>query len=39
MTSKHAPDFHSQSRTVPSVNPVEAIKSLSGEMATESTPL
>ena len=37
ITCKHAPDFQSQSRTVSSVNPVEAIKVPSGEMATECT--
>ena len=37
ITCKHAPDFQSQSRTVWSVNPVEAIKVPSGEIATECT--
>ena len=36
-TCKHVPDFQSQSRTVWSFNPVEAIKVPSGEMATDIT--
>src|SRR5688572_7995887 len=34
---RHVPDFRSQSRTVRSVKPAEAINEPSGETATEST--